>query len=134
MDSDFNVVSEFINFCYNLDKENYEKAISEEYKISYYVNSHYNECDKDKYIEVLTKGHFENTIEVKVENIGIRRGKESNVFKTEEIAVFTRKGLGRDESGPGLYLMKSYGTLKVSNNKIIEIFYMFNKYRQSEIY
>ena len=133
MDSDFNVVSEFINCCYNLDKESYEKAISEDCKISYYFNSHYNECNKDKYIEELTKGHFENTIEVKVENMGIRRGKESAVFKTEEVALFTRKGLGRDESAPGLYLMKSYGTLKVSNNKIIEIFYMFNKYTQSEI-
>ena len=134
MDFDFNVVSEFINACYKLDKESYAKAISEDCKISYYFNSHYNECDKDQYIKVLTKGHFENTIKVKLENIGIRRGKEDNVFKTEEVAVFTRKGLGRDESGPGLYLMKSYGTLKVSNNKIIEIFYMFNKYKQSEIY
>ena len=133
MDSNFNVVSEFINACYNLDKESYSRAISEDCKISYYFNSHYNECNKDKYIEVLTKCQFENTLEVKVENIGIRRGKEPNIFKTEEVALFTRKGLGRDESGPGLYLMKSYGTLKVSNNKIIEIFYMFNKYKQSEI-
>ena len=133
MDSDFNVVSEFLRSFYNLDKESYAKAISEDCKISYYFNSHYNEYDKDKYIEVLSKGHFENTTEVKVENIGIRRGKESDVFKTEEVALFTRKGLGCDESGPGRYLMKSYGTLKVSNNKIIEIFYMFNKYKQSEI-
>jgi hypothetical protein len=67
----------------------------------------------------LTRGHFENTTAVKV---------ESDVFKTEEVCYFTRLGLGREEPGPGTYLMKSYGTLKVFNNKIIEIFYIFNKF------
>ena len=129
MDSDFNVVSEFVSSCHKLDKETYAKIISDDCKISYYFNSSFNSCNKEKYVEVLTKGHFENTTEVKVENINIRI--EGDTFKTEEVCYFTRKGLGGEESGAGIYQMKSYGTLKVSNNKIIEIFYMFNKYMKS---
>jgi hypothetical protein len=127
MDQNFNTVSEFIKSCYNLDRDKYSNFISDDCFISYYFNGKYNLCDKETYISKLNKGHFENTVKVKVDSIEIFN--KGDLYETEEICYFTRNGLGKDESGPGVYEMQSYGKLKVLDGKIININYVFIKYK-----
>lgn len=125
MDEDFNLVSDFVKSCYNLDFETYSNLICEKCNINYHFNGEYVSSNKDEYLSKLSTGHFQNTTNVKIIRVNISR--RGNCYETDEIYHFIRKGFGKGENGSGIYEMKSRGVLVVSDKKIISIQYMFNK-------
>jgi len=120
MDQNFNIINKFVKSFYNLDREKYFNFISEDCDICYHFNGKFVPSDKKTYTENLIKEYFEyfkNATEVKIISISIIN--KGEYFETDEICHFTRKS--------GIYKMMSKGILKIHNNKIVHIQYMFNK-------
>ena len=139
----FDVVIDFVRSTQTLNKDLFVDLIDDNCEIDYKFNGTYNVTTKQDYVSRLINGHFNNTTKVDVIELGIKKDrphlKRSAVddytyegiefFTVEEIADFTRLGLGKDENVPGIYHMESTGILRVKDNKIIYMSYEFNKHK-----
>lgn len=126
MDHNYIVVSNFIKHAQNMDFDAWKDLIDDNCEISYKFNGQTFVSSKSHFTDVLKKGHFDNTTKIRVTKTSIENS-ANGTYKTHEICYYERKGSGRDETGPGTYIMSSIGTIKVENGKIIYMVYLFHK-------
>lgn len=120
-------VLEYIRSLQYCDFDSFNNLIDPKCSVSYKFNGHNNECDGETFVSLLKKGHFENTFKTELLKLTIEKTLIPDQYNIIDETIYHRKGLGRDENGPGEYKMRSEGVVTFSNKKIVKIEYNFIK-------
>ena len=148
IDKSFNIVDNYVRSFHTLNKTEFiricDENIAKDCEVTYNINQSEEDVSLtiDQYKTGMLGHHFDNTTDITVQESKIKLLNEScikstdkehgtNVYKyfTHDYIKVARKGKGLDEDGAGLYDLYSDGFILISDEKIIKIAYIFNKYK-----
>lgn len=130
-DKSYAVVQEMYNTLWvTFDFAKFEKLFAANADILYNYNEQQTKVDLKEFLKRMKNGHFDNVTSVKVLKLSIQLARDDGYFLTSYEVESNRKGLGRDETGPGRYTHVGRGSVVVSDGLITTFNFDFKKKKE----
>lgn len=125
----FAVVQEMYNTLWvTFDFAKFEKLFAKDANISYNYNDQPTKVELTEFLKRMKNGHFDNVTSVKVLQLSIERSEGNDeLFLTSYRVETDRRGLGRDETGPGKYTHLGRGGVTTKDGLITSFDFAFEK-------
>ena len=127
---DFNTINRYYETAWvTLDFDRFSDLFAEDAQVMVSFNSRPVETlSRDVFLTRMKHGHFENTANVRVQQLKLVHTAE-NRYEVTEQCIFQRLGFGQDEDGPGRYAYLGEGRIfmQSSDHRITHMSYNMHK-------